>query len=179
MKMVFRPGWLAVWLLLAFAGAASAQLVMPKVASIEIKHYGPPAVSDAVVMAHIRVKVGEIYRRASVDDDIRNLYATGYFYNIAVDESNQPDGVKLVYRLQGNPTVTDIKFVGNAKYSKSKLMKKVTSKVGQPMDEKKLFTDAQEIQKQYQKSGYQKTTVNYTHAIDENTGKAIVTFEIK
>ena len=50
--------------------------------------------------------------------------------------------------------MTDIKIEGNKKLSDSKIRKKITVKVGEPLDEQKLFTDAQEIKKLYEKYGY-------------------------
>jgi outer membrane protein insertion porin family len=84
----------------------------------------------------------------------------------------------LTYIVQGNPRLTDLKFQGNSKFSDSKLKKKVTSKVGEPMIERKLFTDSQEIQKLYQQKGYPNTQVKYVVNIDENAGRGSVTFEI-
>ena len=178
MKFKLRRGRLAFWVLLACLARANAQLIQPSVTQIEIKHVGPPAVSDALVHANIRIKPGDPYRPASVDDDIKNLYATGYFYNISVAQEPTDKGVKLVYSLQGNPVLTEIKFVGNTKFKNAKLLKKVTSKIGQSLDDRKLFTDAQEIQKMYQKAGYQKTTVKAVPAIDQTLGKGVATFEI-
>ena len=40
---------------------------------------GPPAASDELVRANIRVKVGDTYTRTGVDDDVRTLYSTGLF----------------------------------------------------------------------------------------------------
>ena len=75
-----------IWLLPCACGTAwpRRQFAGPKVARIEIKHIGPPAVSDELIRANIRVKAGDPYLRAAVDDDVRNLYATGFFYNIQV-----------------------------------------------------------------------------------------------
>ena len=148
------------------------------VSKIEIKHIGPPSVSDALVRANIRVKEGDAYLRASIDDDIRNLYTTGYFNNIRVAEEIVGDKVNLTYIVQGKLLLTDIKFSGNKKFSNRKLKKKITSKVGQPLDERKLFSDSQDMQKTYQKAGYQKTLVKPVIAPDENTGRATVTFEV-
>jgi outer membrane protein insertion porin family len=89
-----------------------------------------------------------------------------------------PEGIVLTYVLQGKPRMTEVKFEGNKKYSDSKLRKKVTSKAGEPLDERKLFTDAQEIEKMYQKAGYPGTDVRYTLSIDENAGRGTATFEI-
>jgi outer membrane protein insertion porin family len=166
------------FLLLVLVSPAPSQLASPKVARVEVKHVGPRAVSDDLVRANIRVKPGDSYLRAAVDDDVRNLYATGFFYNLQVTESITPEGVVLTYVVQGKPRLTEIRFQGNKKYSDSKLRKKITSKPSEPLDERKLFTDSQEIQKMYQKAGYPRTEVKYRLNIDENAGRGTATFEI-
>ena len=50
-------------------------------------------------------------------DDIRTLKATGYFYNIQVAVERTDGGVKLVYVVQGQPVLSDVRFEGNRKYS--------------------------------------------------------------
>jgi outer membrane protein assembly factor BamA len=47
----------------------------------------------------------------------------------------------LTYIVQVRPRMTEIKLEGNKKVSDSKLKKKITVKVGEPLDEQKLFTD--------------------------------------
>ncbi|KAB2662375.1 MAG: outer membrane protein assembly factor BamA [Verrucomicrobia bacterium] len=150
----------------------------PPVEKIVIRHRGPAAVSEDLVRAHIRVRVGEPYTAASIDEDVRNLYATGYFRNVQVGAESSDKGVTLVYEVQGKSVITEIRFSGNKKYSNSKLRKKVTSKVGEPEDDRKLFNDAQEILKMYQKAGLQRTEVKPVPSINEELGRAVVTFEI-
>ena len=178
-KSCISRSWLLFFLLVvAWPNPLLAQLTRT-VAKVDVEHVGPPAASDELIKSNIRVKPGDAYLRARIDDDIRNLYGTGFFSNIQVTETITPEGVKLTYVLQGKPLLTDIKFSGNNKFSRAKLLKKITSKVGQPKDERKLFTDSQEIQKAYQKVGYQKTTVEPKVVTDERAGRATVTFEIK
>ena len=131
-----------------------------------------------LIRANLRVKVGDLYLRAAVDDDVRSLYATGFFYNIQVVADNTPDGVVITYKVQGKPRLTEIKFQGNTKFKSAKLLKKISSKVDEPLDERKLFTDTQDLQKLYQKKGYQRTQVKYVLNIDETAGRGTVTFEI-
>ncbi len=154
-----------------------------KVTEVKIAHVGPPSVSDELVRSNIRIKPGDSYLspialQTAADDDVRNLYGTGFFYNIRVNQDRTPDGIVLTYIVQGKPRLTDIKFRGNVKYSDAKLRKKLTSKVGEPLDERKLFTDGQEIQKMYQKSGYPRTEVKYVLNLDEPAGRGTATFEI-
>lgn len=163
---------------LVFSATAPAQFSAAKVARIQIRHVGPQSVGDELVKAQIRVKAGDQYFRAAIDDDIRNLYGTGFFYNIRVTDEITPDGVVLTYVLQGKPTVTEIRFSGNKKFSDKKLRKKISSKEAEPLDERKLFTDTQDIQKMYQKAGYPSTQINPKVVIDEQAGRGTVTFEI-
>src|SRR6266849_9742699 len=176
-----KPPPFRLWgLLLCFALLPSAwgQPSSGLISKIEIKHVGPASVSDELIRANIRVKVGDNYFRAATDDDVRNLYSTGQFYNIRVVPDLTPTGVVLTYVLQGEPRLTEINFHGNKRFSDSKLRKKLSSKTGEPLDERKLFTDSQEIQKTYQKSGYPRTEVKPVSNVIEESGRATATFEI-
>jgi len=178
MTLLLRRGWLLLLMLLSFAVPTALAQREGKVVKIEIVHEGPPACSDSLIRGYLRLKEGDVYNHNAINDDIRSLYGTGYFFNIEEREEEVDGGIKLIYRVQGKPTVTQILFTGNKKLSSSKLRKKISSKVGQPMDERKLFSDKQEILKLYQKSGRQKTTVEYVPVIDKPLGKGTITFEI-
>src|SRR5204863_3975725 len=125
-------------LLFAHLPCAWGQASSGKISKIEIKHVGPAAVSDELIRANIRVKVGDDYLRTKLNDDVRNLYATGVFYNIRVAPPGvTPDGVILTYVVQGKPRLTEINFHGNKRFSDAKLRKKLSSEVGEPLDERK------------------------------------------
>src|ERR1043165_1136582 len=178
MKLVFRR-WSGFILILCWLAQVGYAQVGQAIKKIELRHVGPPAASESLIRANIRVKEGDTYTRTSVDDDVRSLYSTGFFYNIRVATEPAEGGINLIYVLQGKPIISEIRFEGNKEYSRKKLAKKVTSKVGDPLDERKVFLDAQELQKMYQKSGYQKTEVKGVARIEnEAAGRGTVTFEI-
>src|SRR5437016_1594679 len=179
MKLLRWRCCLLLWVLAAGGLPLPAAQTGLLVEKIEIKHVGPPAVSDDLVRANIHIKAGDPYNPDATTDDIRTLKATGYFYNIQVAVERTDGGVKLVYVVQGQPVLSDIRFEGNRKYSNAKLLKKVKSKIGEPLDDYKLFSDAQEIKKFYEKAGYQQTRVEPRQSINEQLGRATVTFEIK
>ncbi len=164
-------------LLWAWVPASTAQ-TPTKVTEVKIEHVGPVSVSDELIRAHIRVKPGDLYLPGASTDDIHSLYGTGFFYNIRVADERTPNGVVVTYIVQGKPRLAEVFFKGNKKYSVAKLTKKLSSKVGEPLDERKVFTDQQEIFKLYQKAGYPRTVVKGTPTIYENRGQATVTFEI-
>jgi outer membrane protein insertion porin family len=177
MKAVLR--FCGLCALFACLPAAWSQPSSPKVARVDIQHVGPAAVADELIRANIHLKPGDPYLPATVDDDVRNLYATGLFYNIRVTADPAGEALILTYVVQAMPRLTDIKLNGNKKLTDAKIKKKLTSKVGEPLNEQKLFSDAQAIQEMYQKSGYPGTSVQAVPNIAEESGRGTVTFEIK
>src|SRR3954469_20215659 len=150
-----------------------------KISKVVIENIGPPAASESLVRSNIRSKEGEDYSRLTLDQDIKNLYGTGLFYNVRAAGQTSPQGFVITFVLEGKPRLTDIKYAGNKKYSNTRLKKKIKSKVGEPLNEQKLFADAQAIQEMYEKAGYQKTTVRYETAIDEANGTGTATFVVR
>ena len=178
MKSIIKP--LSISLVLGCATAALAQSAGPKIDRLDVKFVGPASVSEEFVRANVKLKAGMFYQPGLTQNDVHLLYGTGQFYNIRVQIDQADDGgVVLTYVVQVRPRVTEIRFEGNKKLSDSKLKKKLTFKVGEPLDEQKVFTDVQEIKKLYEKNGLADTTVKYVLNIEELTGHGIVTFHIE
>ena len=151
-----------------------------KISRVEIKHLGQFSISEEIIRANIRSRAGDVYRPVTVDDDIRSLYSTHHFYDVRVTRERADDGgMVLTFVIQPNPRLTDIKVQGNAKIKESEIKKKITSKIGEALDERKLFTDSRAIEALYQKKGYPRTEVQAKSSIDEGSGRGTVTFEVK
>lgn len=185
------PGWcrwvLGAWLwmgCLMVPAALRAQAppgvpLPPQVSRVEIKFVGPATVSEDLIRANIRIKPGDPFNQLAADNDVENLYATGFFYNIRVAQQRLTDGsLALTYVVQSKPILTEVRFSGNQRFSVNRLRKKISSKAGEPLDERKLFDDAQQIRTMYEKAGMQGTTVNPKPFINEALGRGTVTFEI-
>jgi outer membrane protein insertion porin family len=179
MKSLIRP--LSVSMLLGCATAVWAQDAGgPKIDRVDIKFVGPQAVSEDFIRANIKLKPGSIYFPGSTQDDVHSLYGTGQFYNIQVSVTQADDGgVILTYSVQARPRITEIKIEGYNELTENKVKKKITVKVGDPLDEQKLFTDVQEIKKLYEKYGLADTKVKYSLNLDEATGHGTVIFQIQ
>jgi outer membrane protein insertion porin family len=169
--------WLVVLLILGLGEPAFGQSDLIK--QIVITNLGPVRIGETLVRANIRSKEGEPYNRNVINEDVRNLYATGYFANIAVTEERSLDGYTLYYLLRGKLKLIDLQIEGNKKLSDRKLRKKITVKVGEPLDEHKLFSDKLELVKLYQKKGYTETKIDYVIDADERAGTGKVIFEIQ
>jgi outer membrane protein insertion porin family len=178
MKSIIRP--LGVSLALGCATTALAQSAGPKIDRVDIKFVGPSSVSEDYIRSNLKLKPGVSYIPGTTEDDVHSLYGTGQFYNIRVSVDQADDGgVVLTYTVQARPRITEIKLEGNKKLSDSKIKKKVTAKVGEALDEQKLFTNVQEIKKLYENNGLSETKVKYVLNIEEVTGHGTVIFHIE
>ena len=180
MRHSWKRRWLT-WIFLAcwlFQIAGQAQLSQQTVDQIEIRHVGPPAVSDERIQANIQTRAGDLITPSKINQDIKSLLQTDYFHNVNVAWEKTDDGIKLIYSVQGRPTLSKIEFSGNDRLKTRRLRKIIASKIGAPIDEKQLFTDAQAIKELYEKKGYRETSVKYVPSIDEDRGQGTVTFEI-
>jgi outer membrane protein insertion porin family len=180
MKSLLRPLGFHTILLFGFTTAAWAQMAGDKIERVDIKFVGPASVSEALIRDNIKLKAGGMYVPGATMDDVHSLYSTGQFYNIHVSKEAADDGgVILIYSVQVRPRVSAIKVEGNVKMKTSKILKKVTIKEGDALDEQKAFTDVQEIKKMYEKAGYPDTKVKYVLNIDEAAGRGTVTYQIE
>ncbi len=180
MKDRFR--WLGLLVLGLVLGGmvAQAQNVGAKISRVDVKFIGPASVSEALIRSNLKLKPGGTYVPGITQDDVHALYATGQFYNIRVSVDQADDGgVIVTYIVQARPRVTEIKIEGNVKLSEAKLKKKITIKVGDPLDEQKVFDDVQEMKKLYEKYGYSDTKVKYVLNIEEATGHGTVIYQIQ
>lgn len=173
-----RCGWICLLLSVLPLWAQPGPPV-ERVESVEIRHVGPAAVSDDLVRAHIRVRAGDTISSAATSADVRSLLATGYFRDARVAMEPTAGGMRLIYVLQGKPVLTEIRFEGNTKYSRRKLLRQVDSKIGEPLDDYKLFQAAVQMQQLYQKAGYHRTTVRAETVINENLGRGTAVFVVE
>jgi outer membrane protein insertion porin family len=177
MKSFIRPIGLTMMLGCA---TALAQTTGPKIDRVDVKFVGPASVSEDFVRANIKLKSGTTYMPGVTEDDVHSLYGTGQFYNIRVSADTADDGgIILTFTVQVRPRITEIRFEGNKKMTDSKLRKKLTVKVGDPLDEQKLFTDVQDMKTLYEKYGRPDTVVKYIVNPDEANGRASVIFHIE
>jgi outer membrane protein insertion porin family len=165
--------------LFAFAPFLSAQQPGPTVVAIEFRWVGPETVSRQVIESNIQTQKGQPISEAKVEQDVRNLMATGYFLQVHVIEVDAEGGIKLIYELRGNSTIRQIAITGNKRISEDKLRGKLTIREGDTLDERKVHGDAQKLVEYYQRSGYQQAKVEHEISFDRETGKSVVTFVVE
>ena len=150
----------------------------PIVRDIDIQYIGPKTVAKSVILSNMRTSVGSVYSAASVEEDVRNLYATGFFTNLAIKDEPLGDGVKVNVVVQPKPLVKEIVFRGEQVIKESRLKKEIKSKIGEPLSEQQISADTDKVKDYYLSKGYNQVQVSYKIDTNEEFGRSVITFII-
>ena len=130
-------------------------------------------------MGNVQLRPGMNYNPALLDQSIRALYSTGYFEFVEarVDKA-QNQTVDVVFELVSKYTIERIRFLGNDKYTDSRLASKAEVETGKSLDEYLVSVGADNIAAYYVEKGFPDVEVDYRIQRDEQTGYAVVSYDV-
>jgi outer membrane protein insertion porin family len=158
-----RLAALAVGLLVALLWGATRQAAAQDategaiVRQIDIR--GTRRVEEGTIRLRLGTRVGEPYAVEKVREDVKALYAFGFFDDVVVEAEVFEGGLKLTYALTEKPGVRSVQFVGNAKIETSKLREKIDIAEGSVVAPGALAQNAEKIRLFYEDEGYYLTRV--------------------
>ncbi|HEX8309721.1 MAG TPA: POTRA domain-containing protein, partial [Chthoniobacteraceae bacterium] len=128
------------------SGSAQAQTpAAPIVRSIEVQYAGASTVSKEKILANMQTRVGRPYDERTVEDDIRNLYATGNITNVRIFGEPVADGVKVIVVIQSKSQIGEVVLNGVTQLKPNRVRKEITSKPGDALNEATLEADRQKV----------------------------------
>ncbi|PYO57334.1 MAG: outer membrane protein assembly factor BamA [Candidatus Rokuibacteriota bacterium] len=161
MRVVRGGALLSVFfaLLLAQAGAGRAQTPpsesQPRPIIIkDIAVQGNRRVQEAVILGRVSVKIGTPFQPTRLAEDIRNVFALGFFDDVQLRVEDFEGGVKLVFAVVERPFVRDIIFTGNKKFDASALQEKIDLKLGSVYNPVEVNRAAEKLKEHYEGEGY-------------------------
>lgn len=158
---------------------AQAQNKAPNVVEIEVQYAGSATVAKERLLANMRTRVGQPYSEQVVEEDIRNLYATGNVVNVRIFGEPKGDGVKVIVVLQAKARVTAVDIQGAQEVKLSKIRDKISVKPGDSASEAAMEADRQKILEYYSSKGFTDVSVTYKLDGNDKLGTARVLYEIK
>ncbi|HLT30817.1 MAG TPA: outer membrane protein assembly factor BamA [Myxococcaceae bacterium] len=129
--------------------------------------------ADAIARA-LRTKIGQPFDPDLTDDDLRALYALGYFRDLKLSIEREADGIVYLVQVQERPVLRDIKFVGNDNMSEEDLFETIDIKPFSILDRETLRKNAKLIQEKYVEKGYYLAEVTPRVEDREGSGGAAV-----
>lgn len=156
----------------------NAENRVAQVVEIDVQYAGPATIAKERLLANMRTRVGQPYSEQAVEEDIRNLYATGNVVNVRIFGEPKGDGVKVIVVLQAKARVTAVDIEGAKEVKLSKIRDKISVKPGDAASEAAMAADRQKILEYYASKGFKDVDVTYKLDVREKLGTARVLYSI-
>lgn len=149
---------------------------LPQILDIEVR--GNQIVSTSTILTKIKSQKGSALKQDTVNEDIKRLYAAGFFEDIKIEVAEVPGGVKLMVAVIEKPVVKEIRIEGAAVFKEDKILKQIKLIEGQVLDRQVVKQGVDAIQKLYTDKGFRFVDVQSTVDVNDFTKEAVVTIKI-
>jgi outer membrane protein insertion porin family len=138
-----------------------------KVVSVEIA--GNKRIESDAIKRVIKTKPGDIYLAKSLSEDLKAVYAMGYFDDIRIEAENTPEGKKIIFKVKEKPTIRVIRIKGNHVFKEDKIKENLTIKTGSILNTFKIRSNIARIEDLYKEKNYHNVKVTYKiHHLEHN-----------
>jgi outer membrane protein insertion porin family len=148
------PIFVLAW---ALAGPLSARAQPPSSRPIVIKDLvvqGNRRVQEAVILGRIQSKPGSTFSPSQLSEDVRNVFALGFFDDVRTRVEDFEGGVKLTFEVIERPFVRDVEFSGNRRISSDTLREKIDLKLGSVYNPVAVQRAREKLKDYYEEEGY-------------------------
>ncbi|MCH7589983.1 outer membrane protein assembly factor BamA [PVC group bacterium] len=139
---------------------------------------GSQNISPDLVLSQIRLKKGDPFESAVLNEDLRRLYSLGYFSDITVQLDELDEGVDIIFSVTEKLTVTAIIISGNDRFRTKKLVREITLLEGSVLNQSIVQSDVNQLKAYYEKKGHSSVIVQAEIDADPETQSAVVTYVI-
>src|SRR5262245_18509784 len=120
----------------------------------EVRVRGNKRIETAAILARVTSKPGERLSRIRIAEDVRGIYALGFFRDVQVYEEDGLDGRILIFEVAENPVIRQVTITGNENVDGEKIKDNLTLTTGSTLDYPLLFENRQRIEALYRAEGY-------------------------
>jgi len=139
---------------------------------------GNKKVSEATIISKIKIRAGQLYSEDIVNEDVKNLYATGFFEKVDIEKEKTQEGIILNFILKEKLTLKKIAIQGSRAIRKDRIRQAIDLKEGTFVDEYLAKQAAVKIKDLYKKRGFSKIEVDYKLKVYEDKNEVDLEFII-
>ncbi len=164
--------WLLLFLLFCLLRVARAEEVIDKITFL-----GNVRIEEGTLRAAIKSREGGSFSAEQVREDLRSIFALGFFADVQVDIKSTPKGKEIIFVVVEKPSIKDIGITGNQKVKYDLIKEQLNLTPRSILNLDKVKENAELIRKLYFSKGYYGVKVDYQVDYLE-TNEAVVTFKI-
>jgi outer membrane protein insertion porin family len=137
---------------LAHGGGVGAQPRPILVRELAVE--GHRRVQEAVILGRVRTTVGSPFNPSQLTEDLRAIFALGFFDDVKMRVEDFEGGVKVTFVVVERPFVRDVRFTGNRKIDTSALRDKIGIQLGSVYNPVEVQAAKERLQAHYESEGY-------------------------
>jgi outer membrane protein insertion porin family len=131
-----------------------------RVTQIVIKGYD--RIEEDAIRRVIKIKSGDVFNAKSISEDLKAIYAMGYFDDIRVETETVDDGKTIIFRVKEKPILRRISISGNTKgFDDDEIKEVLTLKAGSILNIFHIKNNAVRIEELYREKNYHNVRVTY------------------
>ncbi|MBU1056300.1 MAG: outer membrane protein assembly factor BamA [Proteobacteria bacterium] len=117
----------------------------------------------------IKTKEGDIYHPQTLSEDLKTVYAMGYFDDVRIEDEDAPEGKLVKLKVKEKPTLKTIIFKGNQTIQNDKIKEILDIKTGSILNFVAIQKNIERIESLYKSRNYHNVKVEYkTYDHDNN-----------
>ena len=139
---------------------------------------GNQRIDSGAILQKITTKPGDLYDPTTLRQDLKAVFAMGYFDNVEIDAKDAATGKAVVFRVKEKPLVGSVVIAGAEEIKEEDVRDAASISVNSILNPNKVNEAVQKVRDLYKSKGYYNTEViaNISYPADAN---AEVRFEIK
>ena len=140
----------------------------------DIKIDNNETVSSATILSKLKTRVGDRFTQKAVNEDIKRLYATGFFTDVTAEIEKYKDGLRLIFSVTEKSVIGAIVFEGNSLYKEEALKKQIETETGDVLNRRRLSEDVKKLKDFYNKKGFPLVDVSYNTELNKEANNTTV-----
>jgi len=159
---------LGVSLVAAQEGGEEAPRALPeRGSSVEaapvsrVRIEGNIRVEEDAIRVHLQTQEGKPFDRNALDEDIKSIYAMGFFDQVNADVTPERKGVVVTFKVTERPLVRNVTVEGNEKLKKEELEGALRIRPHTILDPEKARQGIEAARKLYADKGYLDAKITY------------------
>lgn len=145
----------------------------------EIEIQGNRKIEAAAIRTKLLTQVGAKFDSQNIREDIRAIFALGYFEDVQVDREESAGGVKILYVVKEKPIISGIEYDGLDALEKDDIKDLILVKEYEVVDHAKLNKSVEKLSQKYEEKGYYLADIRTEIVADDSRNEAKIVFHIQ
>ena len=138
---------------------------------------GNKRVDSGAILRKIQTKTGDIYNPAILREDLKAIYAMGYFNDVQIDLQDSDKGKVVTFRVVEKPIISSVVFEGQSELKEEEVRAAANIKEYHILNPTQITTGKEALLALYESKGYYNCTIETEISYPSESG-AVVTFNI-